>query len=90
MTIFDFIFTLPLADVPYFGGALRQGSGRRNAAGGLDDWEVKIADFVPSTAKASTRHVGFVGERCENGSWCVKFTRQKVVYIEIKNGSTNS
>ena len=33
--------------------------------GGLDDWEVKIADFVPSTAKPSTRQVGFVGERCE-------------------------
>ncbi len=56
--------------------ALRQGSprqnsgqaGRRNAAGGLDDWEVKIADFVPSTAKPSTRHVGFVGDRFENGS----------------------
>jgi hypothetical protein len=25
--------------------------------GGLDDWEVKIADFVPSTAKPSTRQV---------------------------------
>ena len=38
-------------------------------AGGLDDWEVKIADFVPSTAKAWTRQVGFVGERCGKGSW---------------------
>ena len=27
-------------------------------AGGLDDWEVKIADFV-----------GFVGERCEKSTW---------------------
>ncbi len=27
------------------------------AAGGLDDWEVKIADFVPSTAKPATRQV---------------------------------
>jgi len=26
-------------------------------AGGLDDWEVKIADFVPSTAKPATRQV---------------------------------
>ena len=44
-------------------------------AGGLDDWEVKIAEFVPSTAKPSrlhhitprraTRHVGCVGESCE-------------------------
>ncbi len=24
---------------------------------GLDDWEVKIADFVPSTAKLATRQV---------------------------------
>ncbi len=26
-------------------------------AGGLDDWAVKIADFVPSTAKPMTRQV---------------------------------
>ena len=42
-------------------------------AGGLDDWEVKIADFVPSTAKPSSLRVWlrlgtrrdrcFVGER---------------------------
>ena len=58
--------------------ALRQGSGRRNAAGGLDDWEVKIADYVRATAKPATRHVGFVGERCEKGSL--------VSEIELKAG----
>ena len=39
LTIFDFVFTI-------LGQCPSAGSGRRNAAGGLDDWEVKIADFV--------------------------------------------
>ena len=38
--IFDFIFILPLVDVLYFG-----------VVGGLDDWEVEIADFVVVLAK---------------------------------------
>ena len=47
-------------------------------AGGLDDWEVKIADIVPSMAKPTSLRVWlrlgtrcdrcFVGHRCEKGS----------------------
>ena len=41
---------------------ISKGGGRPAACvlsdgGGLDDWEVEIADFVPSTAKPSTRQV---------------------------------
>ncbi len=46
----------------------------KSGGGGLDDWEVKIADFVPSTAKPATRQV-FCWGKMRKSCWHLKFTR---------------
>ncbi len=67
LSIFDFIFTPPpallrgvdsLGDVPYVG-----------VAGGLDDWEVEIEDFVVLLGKDAKKvHGSFNSPGWKNGS----------------------